>query len=116
VARSAILTEASVVGDDVRVPLLANPITRRVTRLGVAAQNALEVARFGGLTTEDEPSPYEVVSAQRVYRLRRYYADRADGPPIVRVPRMMLAAEVYDVSPATSAVTILRQNGPYAAC
>ncbi len=93
------------------MPLLPTPITRRAARLGVAAQNALEVARFGGLTTEDEPSPYEVVSEQRVYRLRRYFADQGDGPPVVLVPPMMLAAEVYDVSPATSAVTILRQNG-----
>jgi putative long chain acyl-CoA synthase len=93
------------------MPLLSNPITRRAARLGVAAQNALEVARFGGLTTEDEPSPYDVVSEHRVYRLRRYYADHAEGPPVVLIPPMMLAAEVYDVSPATSAVTILRQNG-----
>jgi putative long chain acyl-CoA synthase len=95
----------------VGIPLLGQQITRRVTRLGVAAQTALEVARFGGLTTEDEPSPNEVVSEQRVYRLRRYYAEEADGPPVVLVPPMMLAAEVYGVSPATSAVTILRQNG-----
>ena len=98
------------VGDDVSMPLVSNPITRRAARLGVAAQNALEVARFGGLTTEDEPSPYEVATEQRVYRLRRYYADQGEGPPVVLVPPMMLAAEVYDVSPATSAVTILRQN------
>jgi putative long chain acyl-CoA synthase len=93
------------------MPLVSNPITRRAARLGVAAQNALEVARFGGLTTEDEPSPYEVAAEQRIYRLRRYYADQGEGPPVVMVPPMMLAAEVYDVSPATSAVTILRQNG-----
>ena len=87
------------------MPLLPKPITRRAARLGVAAQNALEIARFGGLTTEDEPSPYEVVSEQRIYRLRRYYADQGEGPPVVLVPPMMLASEIYDVSPATSAVT-----------
>jgi putative long chain acyl-CoA synthase len=95
--------------------LVPKVIARPVGRLGAAAQNALEVARFGGLSTEDEPSPYEVVSEQRVYRLRRYYAENgagtASGPPIVLVPPMMLAAEVYDVSPATSAVTILHQHG-----
>jgi putative long chain acyl-CoA synthase len=95
------------VRDDVEVPLLP----KQISRLGAAAQNALEVARFGGLTTEDEPSPYEVVSEQRIYRLRRYYPDQSEGPPVVLVPPMMLAAEIYDVSPATSAVTILRQNG-----
>src|ERR1700736_4049985 len=92
--------------------LLPKTITRPVSRLGAAAQNALEVARFGGLATDEEPSPYEVVAEQRVYRLRRYYADgQATGPPVLLVPPMMLAAEVYDVSPQTSAVTILREHG-----
>ena len=57
------------------VDFLPKQITRPVGRLGSAAQNALEVARFGGLATDEEPSPYEVVTEQRVYRLRRYYAD-----------------------------------------
>src|SRR5580704_7453216 len=93
--------------------LVPKAIGRPVGRLGAAAQNALEVARFGGLSTEDEPSPYEVVTEQRVYRLRRYHAENGtgSGPPVVLVPPMMLAAEVYDVSPATSAVTILREHG-----
>ncbi len=108
--------------------LLPKQITGPVGRIGNAAQNALEVARFGGLATDEEPSPYEVVSEQRVYRLRRYYAPTEDarkrtargngspraaghGPPVLLVPPMMLAAEVYDVSPTTSAVTILRQHG-----
>jgi putative long chain acyl-CoA synthase len=93
--------------------LLPKTITRPVGRLGAAAQNALEVARFGGLATDEVPSPYEVASEQRVYRLRHYYPDRADGhgPPVLLVPPMMLAAEVYDVSPTTSAVTILREHG-----
>ena len=93
--------------------LIPKQLTRPVGRLGAAAQNALEVARFGGLATDEEPSPYTVVSEQRVYTLRRYYdGDTADGaPPVVLVPPMMLAAEVYDVSPQTSAVTILRDHG-----
>ncbi len=93
--------------------LLPKTITRPVSRLGAAAQNALEVARFGGLETDQEPSPYEVVSEQRVYRLRRYYPADTDqvGDPILLVPPMMLAAEVYDVSPNSSAVTILREHG-----
>ena len=81
--------------------LLPNTITTPVARIGAAAQNALEVARFGGLETHEEPSPYEVVHEHRVYRLRRYYADDGEGrgAPILLVPPMMLAAEVYDVSP-----------------
>jgi putative long chain acyl-CoA synthase len=93
--------------------LIPKTLTKPVARLGAAAQNALEVARFGGLETDQRPSPYEVVSEQRVFRLRRYYpeADGERGAPIVLVPPMMLAAEVYDVSPTSSAVSILREHG-----
>jgi putative long chain acyl-CoA synthase len=104
------------------MPLLPKRITAPVGRLGAAAQNALEVARFGGLDTEERPSPYEVAAEHRVYRLRHYYPGRGENgdrpmnvaphiPAILLVPPMMLAAEVYDVSPATSAVTILHEHG-----
>jgi putative long chain acyl-CoA synthase len=58
--------------------LLPKTITRPVSRLGAAAQNALEVARFGGLDTAELPSPYDIAAEQRIYRLRRYYAAGAD--------------------------------------
>jgi putative long chain acyl-CoA synthase len=83
----------------------------RVSGLGAAAQNALEVARFGGLETGEESSPYEVVAERPVYRLRRYFPEVATGPAVVLVPPLMLSAEVYDVSPSASAVTILSENG-----
>jgi putative long chain acyl-CoA synthase len=105
--------------------LLPKTITGPIGRLGAAAQNALEVARFGGLATDEQPSPYVVAAEHRVYRLRRYYPGpdphRGDGaggnggsagpagPAILLVPPLMLAAEIYDVSPTTSAVTILHQ-------
>jgi putative long chain acyl-CoA synthase len=91
--------------------LLPKTITRPVGRLGAAAQNALEVARFGGLATDEVPSPYEIAAEHRVYRLRHYHPEAASGPPVLLVPPMMLAAEVYDVSPATSAVSILHEHG-----
>ncbi|MFN8151320.1 MAG: hypothetical protein U0R24_09365 [Solirubrobacterales bacterium] len=59
--------------------LVDDLITGPAGRLGAAAQNALEVARFGGLETDEQPSPFEVVSAKPVYRLRRYYAPAATG-------------------------------------
>ena len=96
---------------------VTDPIVRPISRVGAAAQNALELARFGGLATDQEPSPYEVAREHRIYRLRHYYPGptgqngRAVGPPVVLVPPMMLAAEVYDVAPNTSAVTILREHG-----
>ena len=96
------------------MPLLPDTFTRPVVRLGSAAQNALEVARFGGLTTDEEASPFEIAAEHPVYRLRHYYA-RADGgalgSPVLLVPPMMLAADVYDVAPNSSAVTILREGG-----
>ena len=40
------------------MPLAPALITARASRIGAAAQNALEVARFGGLETDVQPSPY----------------------------------------------------------
>jgi putative long chain acyl-CoA synthase len=94
--------------------LLPTTITRSVARLGAAAQNALEVARFGGLETGEEPSPFEVVGEHRVYRLRRYFPDDADAVgrlPVLLVPPLMLAADVYDVSPSATAMGVLHENG-----
>ena len=91
--------------------LIPDTLTRPVSRLGAVAQNALEVARFGGLSTDEESSPFEVAAEHRVYRLRHYYPEQAGGPPVVLVPPMMLAADVYDVAPNTSGVTVLREHG-----
>ena len=75
-------------------------------RLGAAAQNVMEVARFGGLETDEEPSPFEVTCEQRNYRLRRYFpalvpntkARRLARPPVVLVPPLMLLIEML-ISP-----------------
>ena len=75
------------------------------------------MARFGGLETGEEASPFEVVAERPNYRLRRYFpaakAATTDRPPgrssVVR--RMMLAAEVYDVSPSSTAVGTLHAHG-----
>ncbi len=83
----------------------------RISGFGAAAQNALEVARFGGLETGEESSPYEIVAERPVYRLRRYFPEVATGPAVVLVPPLMLSAEVYDVSPSASAVSILSEHG-----
>ncbi|MCW3014878.1 MAG: Polyhydroxyalkanoic acid synthase [Solirubrobacterales bacterium] len=89
------------------------PFPNPVARLGALAQNALEVARFGGLETGEEPAPFEVVTEQSVFKLRRYYADRVrkGAPAVILVPPMMLAAEVWDVSPHASAVRELHAAG-----
>ncbi|MBX6766335.1 MAG: alpha/beta fold hydrolase, partial [Actinomadura rubrobrunea] len=88
-------------------------LLRLGARLGATAQNALEVARFGGLRTDEDASPYEVVTAQRVYRLRRYFPDSAAGarPVVLLVPPLMITAEVYDISSRVSAVRVLHERG-----
>lgn len=75
------------------------------------AQNAFEVARFGGLETDEQPSEFEVIAERPVYRLRRYYADDPVGAPVLLVPPMMLAADIYDVSPSSSGVAVLHAAG-----
>lgn len=82
--------------------------------VSAAARNALEVARFGGLDTGEEPSPYDVVHERPIYRLRHYYPDTsspAKRPVILLVPPMMLAADVFDVSPSSSAAAVLHEHG-----
>lgn len=100
--------------------LVGDLINGPAGRLGAVAQNALEVARFGGLETDEQPSPFEVVSTRPMYRLRRYFPDgdgsangksRASRPPLILIPPMMLDAAIYDVAPSTSAVGILHRNG-----
>lgn len=93
-------------------------VTGSIGRLVAYAQNGLEVLRFGGLETGEEASPFDIVAQTPMYRLRRYYPDQSgteQRTPIVLVPPMMLAADVWDVSPASSAVTALHQAGldPY---
>ncbi|MGH4018925.1 MAG: hypothetical protein ACRDT0_06730 [Pseudonocardiaceae bacterium] len=89
---------------------------RGPARIGAAARNGLEILRFGGLRTGDEPAPYEVVTRRRMYRLRHYFAPEEPaatprGPPVLLVPPLILAAEVYDVAPTSSAVTALHEHG-----
>jgi putative long chain acyl-CoA synthase len=106
---------------DAMPPLVPGQLARPISRLGAAAQNAMEVARFGGLATDERSAPYEIAAEHRVYKLRHYFADggESDGraakrrearPPVVLVPPLMLAAEIYDVAPHTSAVTILNEH------
>ncbi|GLZ05493.1 putative long-chain acyl-CoA synthase [Actinomadura sp. NBRC 104412] len=81
-----------------------------LSRLGATAQNALEVVRFGGLDTEDDASPFEVVAERRNHRLRHYFPG-GSGPVVVLVPPLMVSTEVYDISSRVSAVGVLRDLG-----
>ncbi|WP_018658406.1 AMP-binding protein [Actinomadura flavalba] len=81
--------------------------------MGSTAQNALEVARFGGLATDEDATPYEVAAEHRVYRLRHYHPeDASSGRPVVLlVPPLMITAEVYDIASHVSAVGELHRRG-----
>jgi len=86
---------------------------RYARRIAATARNAAEVVRFGGLDTGEQPSPFTVEAEQATYRLRRYFSDdvAADATPILLVPPLMMASEVWDVSPGTSAVASLHTDG-----
>ncbi|MFT5222579.1 MAG: putative long chain acyl-CoA synthase [Glaciecola sp.] len=89
-------------------------LLRSARQAGSFAQNALEVARFGGLQTDEEPSPRQVVHQDRRYRLLRALPESGalgERPAVILVPPMMMTAEVYDVSPSTSAVRNLVEMG-----
>jgi len=101
------------------VPISPKQFTRSVTRpavrVGAAAQNALEIARFGGLqSSENEATAYDIVGDGPNHDLRRYVPDSSKPgtrPVVMLVPPLMLAAELYDVAPATSATRLLAGYG-----
>jgi len=77
------------------------------------AQNALEIARVGRLAPEVRV-PFDVVRRERVYKLRRYQRSPATAPlaaPVLLVPPLMLIAEIYDMDPTTSTVSVLMAAG-----
>jgi len=86
--------------------------SKRLRRFGLAWQNALEIARAGRLTAP-YGAPFEVVHEERVYRLRRYarIASPTAAAPLLLVPPLMVASEVYDISPDVSAVAFLQRAG-----
>jgi putative long chain acyl-CoA synthase len=83
---------------------------RRARRLGLAWQNALEIARAGRLTAP-YGAPFEVTHEERVYRLRRYAGSPTIAAPLLLVPPLMVASEVYDISPDVSAIAYLVGQG-----
>ncbi len=84
-------------------------------KMSLAAQNALEIARFGGLERGEKAREFEIAPPHPVFKLRRSHTERVlaepDRPPVVLVPPMMLAADIFDVSDESSAVATLIANG-----
>lgn len=91
---------------------LIDTVTTPVGRVARHAQNLLEVARFGGLVTGEEPVPYTVVDRSPTHRLRHYSQGlAADAPAVVLIPPLMVSTELFDVSPQASAVRTLAAAG-----
>ncbi len=83
-----------------------------VDRVVATLVNGIEVARYGGLKTDEKPAPHDVVAHEPVYRLRHYFPESSTArPPVILVPPLSQVAEVWDISPETSAVAMLRQQG-----
>lgn len=85
-------------------------------RLRAGARNALELGRLGRLGVP-YAAPHEILAEGAHHRLRRYatvptaHAPEGDGPVALLVPPLMVTAEVYDVAPDVSAVTLLGARG-----
>lgn len=82
----------------------------------MAAQNALELVRFGRLSKGAYSAPYDVVHGTEHYKLRHYHGlghglghadERAAGIPLILVPPLMVTAEIYDMAADVSAVSAL---------
>ncbi len=87
----------------------------RLGRLRAGASNALELLREGRVSTP-WAAPYSVLHTQDTYRLRRYIGDPEPGVepisgPVLLVPPLMIASEIYDISPDLSAVHWLLRHG-----
>lgn len=86
-------------------------LRKRARRLALAWENALEIRRAGRLTAP-YGAPFETVHEERVWRLRRYASTtRTVDAPILMVPPLMVASEVYDISPDVSAIAFLQRAG-----
>ncbi|MDT5133657.1 MAG: putative long chain acyl-CoA synthase, partial [Mycobacterium sp.] len=92
-------------------------ITGPMARLVATAQNGLEVLRYGGLETGAVPSPFQIIEAVPMYRLRRYFPPdtrqgaKPAGPPVLMVHPMMMSADMWDVTRENGAVGILHRAG-----
>jgi putative long chain acyl-CoA synthase len=88
-------------------------VSSRLRWLSASAQNALEMMRLGRLAEPDH-APFRVVHRTSVYALRRYGEDgRAPEvrAPLLLVPPLMVASEIYDMAADISAVAALLRAG-----
>lgn len=84
----------------------------RLRRVGMAWQNAIEIVRAGRLTAP-YGAPFAIAHETPIYKLRHYRADDvpARGAPLLLVPPLMVASEVYDIAPDISSINYLTRSG-----
>ncbi len=90
-------------------------LSRSFRRTVHGAQNAVKLIR-GSRFTPPYEAPYEVLMREEFLRLRRYSSQESDvcrysHIPVLMVPPLMVTSQVYDISPALSAVKILKDAG-----
>ena len=86
---------------------------RRLRRVGLAWQNALEIMRAGRLTAP-YGAPFDILHEDAIHKLRHYHPQAeaaARSAPLLLVPPLMVASEVYDIAPDVSAVAFLTRAG-----
>lgn len=88
-------------------------VRKRAERLNAGLRNALEVGSIGGSGLYQ--SPFDVLHEDPSYRLRRYLPAVGDPPrsgrPVLLVPPLMVASEIYDIEPELSAIKFLLRRG-----
>ncbi|MBF0449660.1 MAG: long-chain-acyl-CoA synthetase [Candidatus Magnetomorum sp.] len=90
-------------------------LRRHMNIFNKGAQNVLTLILEGRLSVPYH-SPFMVVHEGKVFKLRRYldHGDvpkKNDRPVILLIPPLMLASEIYDMSPELSAVNFLKAQG-----
>ena len=127
--------------NDRRRRSVAGRLQGAIRRVGMGAQNALEIIRLGHLS-EPYAAPFTLTHEEPVYKLRRYGAvpdhggrvglaaggegaagghgteavdaspsSERESPVVLLIPPLMVASEIYDISPELSTVAILCQAG-----
>lgn len=89
-------------------------VQRRARELGRAVQNALEMTRLGRGGSAPARTPYTLMRSDRNGSLRRYAAQPGKPRvehPVLLVPSLVVAADLFDLSPESSAVQFLTRQG-----
>ncbi|MCA9489684.1 MAG: AMP-binding protein [Myxococcales bacterium] len=89
-------------------------LRKRLGAMRDAARNARDLLRHGRLGAP-YTAGFEVIERGAIHQLRRYAAERTEltgtTEPLLLVPPLMVAADVYDISPELSAVGFLARLG-----